>query len=167
MLRLMLDTNIYSFIAEDKNVKEIVVKIKDDKDLKVYGYKLIKEEIKNIPKNRKFQNHKYRTLLINLYNDLIKEQYNESPNITKLTELYYEEFKKLGGKRSFNDLRIDFEIVACATIHNLDVIASDDEKTLKGNISLQAYKNVNIRNKLRIPSFYNFVDLKKAIGLSL
>ena len=167
MLRLILDTNIYSFIAEDKKVKEITTRMKDNRDLKVYGYKLIKEEIKSIPKKKQFQDHKYRTLLINLYNNLIKEQYNESSNITKLAELYYKEFQKLSGKRSFNDLRVDFEIVACATIHNLDVIVSSDEKTLKGNIALQAYKNVNVRNKLRMPTFYNFEDLKKAIGLSL
>mgnify|MGYP001562414295 CR=1 FL=1 len=167
MLRIIFDTNIYSFIAEDKNVKEITARIKNNKELRVYGYRLIKEEIKNIPKTREYETHKYRTLLINLYSDLIKEQYSESPNITKLAELYYKEFQKLGGKRSFQDLKVDFGIVACATIHHLDLIVSGDEKTLKGNIALEAYKNVNIRNKLRTPNFYNFEDLKKAIGLSL
>ena len=167
MLRVILDTNIYSFIVKDKNTKEITEKIKNNKELKIYGYKLIKEEIKNTPKSRKYEDRKYRTLLINLYFSLIKEQYSELPNIKGLAEDYYKEFKRLGGNRSFEDIRIDFEIVACATIHNLDLIISDDEKTLKGDVALEAYKNVNLKNKMKTPNFYNYEDLKKIIGLSV
>ena len=163
MLRLILDTNIYSSIAKDKDSKEIARKIKGNNNLKIYGYKSIKNEIKEIPKSLKYGNQKYRTLLINLYFDLIKEQYPESQNIKKLAEIYYKEFKKLGGKRSFNDLKNDFEIVACASIHKLDLIISEDEKTLKGNIALKSYKEVNFRNLLRTPEFYNYESLKKII----
>ena len=169
MLRIILDTNIYSTIAKDKNSKEITERIKNIKDLKIYSYRPIKEEIKSIPKTLRYDGHKLRTLLINLYFDLIKEQYPESSAIKKLAELYYKEFKfkKLGGKRSFDDLRIDFEIVACAAIHKLDLITSEDEKTLKGSIALEAYKNVSLRNRLKPPNFYNYNDLKKKIiGLS-
>ena len=163
MLRLILDTNIYSSIAKDKDSKEIARKIKENNNLKIYGYKSIKNEIKEIPKSLKYGNQKYRTLLINLYFDLIKEQYPESQNIKKLAEIYYKEFKKLGGKRSFNDLKTDFEIVACASIHKLDLIIYDDEKTLKGNIAIKVYREVNLRNLLRTPAFYSYEDLKKII----
>jgi|SRR3989344_4198216 len=167
MLRLIFDTNVYSSIAKDKNFNKIVEKIKDEKEIRIYGYKVIKEEIKDIPKSIKYENHKLRTFLINLYYDIIKEQYPETSNIKKLTEIYYKEFKKLGGKRSFTDLKIDFEIVACASIHKLDLIISGDEKTLKGNIALKAYNEVNLRNLLRTPYFYSYEDLKKKIiGLS-
>ena len=163
MLRLIFDTNIYSNIAKDKNFNKIVEKIKSEKEIKIYGYKIIKEEIKEIPKSIKYEKHKLRTFLINLYFDLIKKQYPESQDIKKLAEIYHKEFKKLGGKRSFNDLKIDFEIVACASIHKLDLIVSEDEKTLKGNIALKVYKEVNLRNRLRTPYFYGYKDLKKII----
>ena len=163
MLRLIFDTNIYSTIAKNKNSKEIARKIKENNNLKIYGYKLIKEEIKETPKNLAYEGRKLRTLLINLYFQLIKEQYPESQNIKKLAEIYYKEFKKLGGKRSFNDLKNDFKIVACASIHKLDLIVSEDEKTLKGNIALKTYEEVNSRNSLRTPYFYSYKDLKKKI----
>ena len=166
MLRIIFDTNIYSFIAKDNNGKEIAIRIKNNKDLRIYGYRLIKDEIKEIPKGLKHDGQRLRTYLINLYFDLIKEQYPELPRIKKLAEVYYTEFKKLGGKRSFHDLGVDFEIVACATIHNLDLVVSNDNKTLRGAISLNAYKNVNLRNKLKTPNFYNLEDLKKVIGMS-
>ena len=51
MLRLIFDTNIYSNIAKDKNFNKIVEKIKSEKEIKIYGYKLIKDEIKEIPKS--------------------------------------------------------------------------------------------------------------------
>ena len=163
MLRLIFDTNIYSSIAKDKDINKIVEKIKDEKEIKVYGYKIIKDEIKDIPKSIKYEKHKLRTFLINLYYDIIKEQYPESQNIKRLAEIYYKEFKKLGGKRSFNDLKNDFKIVACASIHKLDLIVSEDEKTLKGNIALKTYEEVNSRNSLRTPYFYSYKDLKKKI----
>ena len=167
MLRLIFDTNIYSAIAKDKDFNKIVEKIKGEKEIKIYCYKTIKAEIKEIPKYIIYENHKLRTFLINLYYDIIKEQYPESQSIKRLAEIYYKEFKKLGGKRSFNDLKTDFEIVACASIHKLDLIISGDEKTLKGNIALKAYNEVNLRNLLRTPYFYSYEDLKKKIiGLS-
>ncbi len=167
MLRLIFDTNIFSFIAKDRDFNKIVEKIKSEKDIKVYGYKVIKDEIKDIPKSRIYENHKLRTFLINLYFDLIKEQYPESQNIKNLAEIYYKEFKKLGGKRSFSDLKTDFEIVACASIHKLDLIISEDEKTLKGSIAIKVYRDVNLRNLLKTPDFYSYNDLKKKIiGLS-
>ena len=96
MLRLIFDTNVYSSIAKDKNFNKIVEKIKDEKEIRIYGYKVIKEEIKDIPKSIKYENHKLRTFLINLYYDIIKEQYPESQSIKRLAEIYYKEFKKLG-----------------------------------------------------------------------
>ncbi len=163
MLRIILDTNIYGFLIKEKNIDDLNKKLKENKDLKIFGYKVIKEELRDVPKKQKLGDHKLRTLLINLYSDLIKEQYGRSTEIKKLAEEYYKEFKRLGGKRAFGDLKNDFEIVACASIHDLDIIISDDEKTLKGRIALRCYENINLKNHLKVPNFYGYEDLKKKI----
>ena len=50
-------------------------------------------------------------------------------------------------------------VVACATINNLDIVYSQDKKTLLNKHALKAYKHINIKENLRTPNFLKYDDL--------
>ena len=53
MLRVILDTNIYGKLIEEKRVDEVIAKIKDDESFKIYGFQPIRKELRDIPKTSK------------------------------------------------------------------------------------------------------------------
>ncbi len=63
----------------------------------------------------------------------------------------------MGKKKIFND----FKIVACATLKNFDLIVSDDERTMKSQKAMEAYKTVNLEINRRNPTFYSYKNLKR------
>jgi len=50
-------------------------------------------------------------------------------------------------------------IVACASFYSLDIIYSEDNKTLIGKTALKAYNHINIKENLRTPGFLKYNDL--------
>ena len=94
MLRVIFDTNIYGFLLKEKDASEIERKIIEDKEFIVYGYKLIRKEIRDIPKVTKLSK-KTRTLLLSLYDRLTGNHFLEhSIMITNLAKKYYDYYKK-------------------------------------------------------------------------
>lgn len=57
----------------------------------------------------------------------------------------------------------DFKIVACATIHNVDVLVSNDNKTMLSTVSKRAYTSVNGIRRLITPDFIDFEGFKKIL----
>lgn len=157
MLRVIFDTNIYGFLIKEKDAKEIEQKIIDDEEFLVYGYKLIRKEIRDIPKVTKLSK-KTRMLLLNLYDKITGDHFLEhSIKITGLAKKYYDYYRKLGGIYGWDTtIRIDLMIVSCASFHGLDVVYSGDNKTLLGKYALKAYKHINLRENYRTPEFLKY-----------
>ena len=157
-LKVIVDTNVYDYIALEK--VELVEKIIDK--LEIYDFNLIKKEIKNTPKNKLFDNgDKIRKMLLEVYGEIVSNKsITLNTKIKNLANDYFGEYLKMGGKKSKKNLINDFEIVACASLFGLDVIISNDDKTMKNKISKKSYKIINLKNQLRTPQFIDFKFLK-------
>lgn len=50
-------------------------------------------------------------------------------------------------------------IVACASFNGLDIVYSDDQRTMLGKVALKAYHHINIKENKRTPDFLHYADL--------
>ena len=160
MLRVIFDTNIYGNLLEEPNFESIEEKIKDNKEFVVYGFTLIRKEIRNIPKD-KMGARKARILILEIYDRITEGHFlNNSIKITNLAKKYYDCYRNFGGIYGWDtNIRIDFMIVACASFNGLDIVYSADNKTLGGKIAKKAYRNINIKENLRTPNFFTYEEL--------
>ena len=160
MLRVIFDTNIYGLLIKEKNIDEITNKIKEDKEFKIYNYIPIRKEIRNIPKRTK-ESKRARILILQLYDSITEEHIlKESIKIGCLAKKYYDNYREHGGIYGWDtNIRIDFMIVACAVLNELDIVYSDDKHTMLSKPALKSYKHINLKENLRTPNFYHYNDL--------
>ncbi len=160
MLRVIFDTNIYGNLLKEPDTEKIERKINEEKNFIVYDYSPIRKELRNIPKLNK-ESRKARILLLAMYDRITeKHLFKNSVEIIKLAKKYYQHYRKLGGIYGwYTNIRVDFMIVACASFHGLDIVYSDDGKTMLGKIALKSYKFININENLRTPDFLKYEDL--------
>ena len=153
MVGILFDTNIYGFIFEEP--REISLKlteaIKRDRTFIIHNFKVIRDELRKVPK------------ILPLYDSLVcKNPISITDNIHKIATEYYRKYREFGGmKKKNNNFFNDLKIVACASIKGFDIIYSNDNKSMKNNIELKSYHEVNIKYNYRTPSFYNYNDLRK------
>lgn len=162
MLRVIFDTNIYGNLAEEPDREEIERRIKEEKDFIVYNFPLIRQEIRNIPKVTK-ASRKTRILLLNMYDRITGGHYlKNSLQMISLAKKYFDHYRNLGGTYGWDtNIQVDFMIVACASFNGLDIVYSDDQKTMLGKTALKAYHHININESLRTPSFLKYIDILK------
>lgn len=160
MLRVIFDTNIYGKLAFEPDGPELEEKIRNEKEFLVYGYAPIRTEIRNIPKTTKLS-QRNRLLLLQLYDKLTGNHLlPNSAKVNHIAKKYYDYYRILGGGYSWEtSIRIDFMIVACASIHGLDVIYSADNKTMSNKIAIKTYHHINSNENLRTPQFLNYAEL--------
>ena len=157
--RVIFDTNIYGFIIEEDNTARIEQRLCHNKNLVVYGCSLIRKEL------RKKALTKARLLLLRLYDHITKERTLQvTPESEELAKAYYQEAKRLGKEKvqRWEEYQEDFMIIAVATLNNLDIIFSADEKTMFGTYSQEAYKIINFKHNLRSPTLFTYNILKKS-----
>ena len=166
MKRVILDTSIYGRIIENNEVDLFKNLIKNK--VIVYGNQLIRKELRDTPKKIKIlEKEKLRNLriyLLTLYDEIVK---NHSFEITKemldLAENYYAVYRELGGGKGKESILHDFIIIACASIKKMDIVVSDDEKTMLSRNAIRAYKLVNNIQKESIPNFINYKIMKQIL----
>jgi hypothetical protein len=56
-------------------------------------------------------------------------------------------------------------IVACATLHDLDIVVSEDNKTMLSEYSLKTYQTVNSIKKYKMPQFIGYDKFRRLIPL--
>lgn len=164
MLRVIFDTNIYGHLIEEKDIEAISQSISKDKDFIVYGFKPIRKELRNTPKNAKLRDLSKRRFLLNLYDDLTRGKCLEnSAKIRQLTLKFYKAYRKFGGIKNWekSNIHVDFTIVACACFYKLDVVISNDCKTMLNKAARKAYKHVVLKESLWMPNFWKYSDLRK------
>lgn len=160
MLRVIFDTNIYGILIERKE-ERLIEKIRNDRSLKVLGYKPIKDELREIPKKEKLGTLSKRNLIINVYQEITKGKYLlHSTKIDHLAKKYYNRYKQKDGLRNWEYIGVDFTIIACASIHGLDIIVSEDKKTMRNKTAIASYDHINIKEGYRTPKLYGYKYLK-------
>ena len=160
MLRVLFDTNIYGFLLKEKDSQDIEKKIIQDKEFIVYGYSPIRKEIRAIPRVSKLSK-KARIRILGLYDSITGNHFlKDSIQITHLARKYYDCYRNFGGIYGWDtSIRIDFMIVACASLNKLDIVYSADNKTLLSKQALKAYKHIHIKESLKLPTFFTYEDL--------
>ncbi|MBS3077541.1 hypothetical protein J4233_04690 [Candidatus Pacearchaeota archaeon] len=151
MANVLLDTNIYGKIIEDAEGINLVEKIAPDNRFVIHNFRLIRDELRKAPS------------ILRVYDKLVKgTMIQENKQIKELAKQYFSEYKANNGVKNWANIGNDFKIVACASLYNFDLIFSDDEKTLKHPRAINAYKIINLRKKIRTPTFYTYKDLKRS-----
>lgn len=163
MLRVIFDTNIYGKLVEENNFRDIATQIAEDKDFKIYGFQPIRKELRDTPKSAKLGKFNKRNLMLSLYDGITEGKYlKDSLKIHRLAMKFYNTYRDFGGIRNWQktNIDIDFTIVACATFYKLDLVISDDSKTMLSKSALKAFKHVCVKEGFWQPNFWKYSDLK-------
>ena len=93
---------------------------------------------------------------------LVRKYLKDSIQIHRLAMKFYNSYRQFGGIRNWDktNIDIDFTIVACAMFYKLDILVSDDSKTMLSKHALKAFKHISIKEALRQPVFWKYSDLK-------
>ena len=156
-LRAMFDTNTYEVLYE-KDLPQLL-ELVESNFLIVYGCKVIRDELREIPKSLTVEGKSYRQTLLAIYDQITKNHSYPLESLSEtLAEEYWQAYKGGVAKRKMIP---DFLIVAIATIHRLDIIVSEDERTMKSRPAIAAYKRVNGQKELQTPRFIRIEELAR------
>ena len=111
-------------------------------DTNVYGELLIEDNREELV--QKIETNK---------NNLI----NASPIAKYLAEDYLKKLKKYSEK----NLRIDFLIIAVASLNSVDIVVSSDKRTMLSDLSKKVYGEINRINSLRTPKLLEYKKFKE------
>lgn len=168
MKRVILDTNIYGKIIEEMNL-DLILENLSKSNIVIYGNDVIRKELRDTPKEKIMisQNKKVkiRIMLLNTYDFLVKEHsLKTTESAMKLAETYYIAYKNLGGSRVIKEMANDFIIVATATLSNLSIVYSEDNKTMCSGEALKSYELVNRIKELKTPEFKSYEGFRNEIN---
>lgn len=151
MVNVILDTNIYGKLFDDKEDGSFVVDaIRNDPTFVIHNLRLIRNELRRVPK------------ILPIYDSVVSRRIiDETKAIKNLAQGYFKEYKRFGGVQRQTKIISDFKIIASATLLNCDIVFSDDKRTMQNPAACEAYKNINLQKDLRTPIFYSYQNLKK------
>ncbi|MBI5001985.1 PIN domain-containing protein [Candidatus Woesearchaeota archaeon] len=166
MKRILLDTNVYGRLMEDKEfLSRLLILVPSF--FVVYGSTIIRQELRDISKKAKFQGKSKRTFALSVYDAFIRKENHTLQNtdlILLIAHKYFEAYKQKKGSFSFDELLVDFTLVALASFHKLDLIVSNDKRTMVSDKAKAAFSQVNTQYQLRTPEFYTYENFKKYVG---
>ena len=166
MKRILLDTNVYGLLIFDRPfVDKLQVLIPSF--FVVYSTSLIRKELRDISKDAKAEGRSKRNLVLSVHDSFIRKsnhmlEVNEF--IILLANKYFEEYKKGGGALSIIEMLPDFTLVACATLYTLDLVVSNDNRTMLSGIAKRAYNVVNNKINFNTPTFYTYNSFREYVG---
>ena len=164
MQRVVLDTNIYGLIVVDEDRTKVRNKIEKEKIVVVYGLQLIRKELRDTPKNIKVEGANLRNYLLSIYDEITKNHTLKfTDEAENLAESYFNIYKELGGYASRVEIMKDFVIVGSASLNYLDIVVSNDNKTMLSDKSIKAYRIVNSLKNIRMPRFMSYEEFKKEL----
>lgn len=127
----------------------------------LYGFEIVRKELRAT--RRVIVNMNLRMDLLRVYDDLVKKTYEVTESMKKLAEEYYLSYTKLGGSHPRGKLINDFLIIACASLKDLNIVVSNDVRTMLSEFAINAYKKVNKTKGINLPSFINYEEFKNVI----
>lgn len=170
----ILDTNVYGELLIEKDSMKIIKKIQRDKTLYLYGITVIEHELQDVPTDKKIKGKIFKGFVLSVYKSLIDSEITSSPITNYLASQYYKkyvELRKSGRyykvvkdkelKYNENDLKIDFEIIAIASLKGVDIVVSADNRTMLSRLATETYKIVNKINGLRTPKLIDYFEFRK------
>lgn len=159
MKRLLLDTNIYGELILDVDFLKLREEIR--KKFVVHGFKIIRDELRDVPKKVKLEGKNLRISLLHIYDELTNKDYVSDKKIKKLAESYHGAYREFGGSKAYDKMYNDFCIVACAAIYQIDIVVSEDNKSMLTENALKAYNLVNSLEEERTPEFIGYLKFKR------
>ena len=168
MKRVILDTNIYGKIIENMDI-DFVIDNLSKSGIVIYGNDIIRKELRDTSKKKiivaENKKIKIRILLLSIYDFIIKNrQFIVTGKLNELADSYYIVYKKFGGRKTQEEIIADFKIVSTATLNKLDIVYSDDNKTMLSTESIKSYELVNSIKRLETPKFKSYEEFKKEIS---
>ena len=164
MKRILPDTNFYGLLAKDPERLEVVGSIKVKREWVMYGFKIIRNELRDVPKKIRVEGRSLRIDLLNLYDEVAGgHNLGTTDKIAKIAEDYYKAYREFGGSKSKDLVINDFKIVSCASLHNLDIVVSNDEKSMSTENALRAYRLVNSVLRINTPRFIDYGAFKRIL----
>ncbi len=168
MKRELLDSNIYGKIVEKMDVDSVLDNLPKS-GIIVYGSDVVRKELRDTPKEKimiaENKKIKIRLLLLSLYDFIVKNhQLKTTDSMKELAEAYYIAYKKFGGSKTRAEIINDFIIVSTATLNKLDVVYSEDSKTMLSKEAITSYELVNSIKKLKTPQFKSYEEFKNEIS---
>ena len=161
MKRVLLDTNIYGRIVEKREEGEVKVLIEKRPDILGYGLDVVRKELRDVSKESR-EKRRLRITLLALYDGITKAHiYLTTAAIRQLACEYYKAYQRLGGTKTEKEIANDFLIVSCASIHEMDVVASENRKTMLSKEARMAYDIVNALRNYRTPVFTNYQQFRR------
>ncbi|MDO8537784.1 MAG: hypothetical protein Q7S21_02765 [archaeon] len=159
-LRVIFDSNVYGTMVEE-NLDSLFKKIELSKNIIVYGANIIRKELRNTPKRLLHGRKNFRGILLYQYDSLVKDHELEINQIVEAIAVEYA--KNYRGGISKQQLKNDFLIVACASLHHLDIIVTGDKHSMFAKNAVAAYQKVNEQNDLRTPNFHSIEEMEKLL----
>ncbi len=164
--RILFDTSVYGMLAKDDVVFTLLMEKKKNVEVVFYGCTLIRNELKDTPKQIRELNRSLRLHLLYLYDSLITKE-NHNLNVNDLVKLlagkYMKEYKICGGSVGYDYMMNDFFIVALATIYQMDIVVSNDTRTMLSYSATEAYKRINKEQGMRNPMYLDYSLFKRKI----
>ena len=158
MRRVILDTSVYGKLSEDPQMTDIILR-NLSKEFVIYGTDTIKNELRETPSHVFHEGKNLKNILLSLYRAFVRKsrhdlRYNKL--IETLAKDYMIEYRKKGGNISDKKMKNDLIIIATATIYKLDIVISDDEKSMLSTKAVAAYKSVNTTYGISDPVFMTY-----------
>jgi|SRR3989344_1908985 len=157
----MLDTNIFGLIVVRSDGEIIHSLVHRNPEIFIYGCSVIRKELRDT--TRVVPGINLRSDLLRAYDDLVKKTYDIESDVVQLANRYYEAYKNLGGRTPQHKLMNDLLIIACASLKQLDIVVSNDERTMLSESMICAYKLVNKTLSVRIPQFISYEAFKNEL----
>ena len=154
-LRVMLDTSVYEFLV--LRYLDELNKLIHEGQVIVYGCSVVRKELRETSKSEKLEGKSFRNALLSAYDDVTDKHSYPAENVVDfIAEEYWKEYEGGIAKRKMMN---DFRIVAVSSIHNLDIVVSEDNHSMKSRLAIEAYMKVNQRNGFRTPMSYSISQL--------
>lgn len=165
MKRIIFDTSVYGELIKETNIANAILRLVPEKYV-IYGTKIIRNELRDIAKEAKIEGKSKRNLLLQLYDSFVRQDHHDLDS-TALIEIiaieFYKKYKANGGSKSLQEMINDLRIVACASFYNLDIVVSNDEKSMLAEHALPAYATVCKEFNLHTPEFLSYRKFKETI----
>ena len=170
----ILDTNVYGELLIESESSEIIRRIEKDKSLNIYGVDVIEHELYDVPSDKKIKGRIFKETVLSTYRSLIDEELILSPIAKYLASDYFKKYSELrksgryykiidGKELKYNerDLKIDFEIIAVASLKGVDIVVSADKRTMLSKLASETYDAVNKINGLKTPKLVDYFEFRK------
>lgn len=167
-LKTLIDTSAYGKIIQEEKDVALKEKIDERKDVIIFGNQVVRRELAETPARiptRFEEKEKLKRRLLELYEFLVKDHDLEITGlISYLAGEYLKCCKEISKVRK-EKLQNDFLIVACASFYNLDIVVSEDNRTMFSEEALKAYRKVNTKERLRTPKCISLAELEHILML--